>query len=803
VIALLLGGAALAGPPSRVAVTLEAGSAVADVEVSGDGSAVALSDESGGSIYVLDVGTWSLVDVTPCDSPAGLVADPSKDGRFWVGCLDGSVVWLDFASGAVTYATESVSISQTPVLGLTASEDTLFGLVDNSVEGAVPEVHTVSLTDLSVDAGSGYPSVVGATGFQDIAYSGTGVYVTHGGSQITRMEGGSGAATLQQQSVSGASTGDIQSLPGINVLVAGGSAGVLNFETGSNRLVSLLNADEGVDEATALGVSLDEGYLLVADSSAAAFQRFDVSDSTGMPSSGSVDSLVFPSDVSDVTEIGVIDGYAFAGTSDGKVMVLTDRPWVEADDPSPNTAVAGSEVSVDFVADVGGSWEARLNGTDNEDGKRVAKGSLSADEVATATFTVGSSFQEGTNRIRIVVTDEDGVQGHDTSTVSVDNPPSTVNLRSSHAGWGDELIELTIPGISDEDLSEYVVYVSTENFEGEEYSTGGPGFVGATDDLSGSRLNLPRTVSADPGQDKQITIAPLTNGVTYYVAVRATDEAGQEGEMSKIVSVTPQETYGASDLAGEKGGYGCSTSAKGAATGLGLLGLLSVFSRRRLVPMAALLVGLSLPAQADADWPQKVKGWNEVKGQTVEIRYGPIYFEDDSITSIFGETGNNMLMIEFGPTIYDLVEIKGSIGYFHGEASRVSASGASSSQTDYLNLYPVAVDVTGRLDVLPEQPVVPFAGVGRDYFFWREAWEGGGGSGNENISGGKSGWHTTYGAHILLDTFNGRRASKLQAVTGITDSYITVEYRNQEIGESQDGLKFSGNTLTFGLKFDH
>ena len=86
---------------------LEAGSGIADVEVAGDGTAVALSDETGGSVFILDIGTWSMVNVTPCESPAGLVSAPGEDSRFWVGCLDGTVVWLDFESGAVSTQSEA------------------------------------------------------------------------------------------------------------------------------------------------------------------------------------------------------------------------------------------------------------------------------------------------------------------------------------------------------------------------------------------------------------------------------------------------------------------------------------------------------------------------------------------------------------------------------------------------------------------------------------------------------------------------------------------------------------------------
>jgi MYXO-CTERM domain-containing protein len=605
--------------------------------------------------------------------------------------------------------------------------------------------------------------------------------------------------------VGGSATSDILPLPGINLLVAGGSAGVLSYETSANRLISWLNDDEGVDSATALALDLSGGVFLVADGSASQFLRYVASTSTGLPSGDVVDTLSYPSAGGDVTEFGVIDGYVIAGTSGGDIWVLTDRPWVEADSPKPKAALSGTEVSIDFVVDVDGTWKARLNGEDNEDGSVLASGKVTAGEVATATFTVSDGFLEGDNRIRIVVTSDDGAQGHDTSVLSVDNPPSRVSLRSSHVGWGDQQVEVRIPGISDEDLVQYEVFVTTRDFSDEEYTTGGPGFEGAPGDVGANRLNLPRTVSAEPGQDMQLTIAPLTNGVTYYVAVRATDEAGMEGEMSKVVSVMPRETYGAADLAGEKGGLNCSSSGAGAVGILGLIGALAIGLRRRSTFLAAGLLTLvfSLPAGAKADWPQNVKGWSQVKGDTFAVRYGPIHFDDDSITSIFGDSGNSMLMLEFGPTIYDLIEIKGSIGYFHGEGSRLSASGASSSQYDYLNLYPLSADLTARLDVLPEQPIVPFAGVGMDYFFWREIWEGSGGSGRQNVSGGKPGWHTTYGAHFLLDIFNVRRASKLAAVTGITDSYITVEYREQKIGEDQSGLRFTGDTLTFGLKFDY
>ena len=104
---------------------------------------------------------------------------------------------------------------------------------------------------------------------------------------------------------------------------------------------------------------------------------------------------------------------------------------------------------------------------------------------------------------------------------------------------------------------------------------------------------------------------------------------------------------------------------------------------------------------------------------------------------------------------------------------------------------------TFRLDVLPEQPIVPFAGIGYDYWLWEEAWTGGG-----EMSGGKSGSHTTLGVNLLLDIFQPSRADRLRAASGITDSYISIEWRNQVIGDDS-GLSFSGDAVLFGLKLDH
>jgi hypothetical protein len=67
-------------------------------------------------------------------------------------------------------------------------------------------------------------------------------------------------------------------------------------------------------------------------------------------------------------------------------------------------------------------------------------------------------------------------------------------------------------------------------------------------------------------------------------------------------------------------------------------------------------------------------------------------------------------------------------------------------------------------------------------------------------SGGHYGYHYAAGLQILLDIFEPRRASLLHARSGVNDSYIVVEYRHREVGENEDGLKFTGSEVTVGLR---
>ncbi|MDP6934499.1 MAG: hypothetical protein QGG40_16355, partial [Myxococcota bacterium] len=142
------------------------------------------------------------------------------------------------------------------------------------------------------------------------------------------------------------------------------------------------------------------------------------------------------------------------------------------------------------------------------------------------------------------------------------------------------------------------------------------------------------------------------------------------------------------------------------------------------------------------------------------------------------------------------------LGFYQEMGWLLGEDGAESSEHDMLTALPLTFGATIRLDLLDEQVVVPTASIGGDYWLWRENWYlNADVEGDSAISGGKTGWHFGLGAQLLLDRFEPARASALEAGTGIDDTYAIVEWRRQDVGK--DGLSFSGDAVSFGLKFTY
>jgi hypothetical protein len=430
----------------------------------------------------------------------------------------------------------------------------------------------------------------------------------------------------------------------------------------------------------------------------------------------------------------------------------------------------------------------------------------------TASFEVTDDlFDEGVNELWIAVTGSNGLEGHDAVTVSVDNPPSQVSLSADDIGFGDGSIILNFDGVSDSDLSYYEVFLSLSEFTGEEdWSDGEHDFWGSYSADTGadadiSEISVPIQHSADAGGAVEITIEGVTNDVTYYLAVRAVDTGGLEGDMSDVFSVTPEETYSAAELAGETGGF-CGTPWPASAA-LALLAGLTAFSRRRrsMAAVVGLLV-LAAPLEATADEMPGAREAEPLMARSSSITVGSVQLADTALSTAFGANSLS-LWGTTGFSIRHIAELEVGVGVLRDKGYTITESYSTSSEANRFTAVPMTLSANLRLDVFENQILVPYITAGGDYWLWRESWSSSFELlSSDAIGGGKYGWHWGAGGQILLDVFEPAQASKLESRTGIVDSYITVEYRESSIGEWQqddgNGLLLDSKMISFGLRFD-
>lgn len=792
---------ALAGVPDKVADAFEVVSASnADrLALSSDGSLLAFTSSSG-ELHTLSIDTWALISLDICESDkvrgiAVTDADSSDVHTLYVGCADGDVrvVEYDVIDGPRELGSDSTSDTGdtgttdddgvtgdsaisvgTSVLGLWwDAEDELlyvFGKDDDG-DGAIFTVDpaeessetTISLTRSVLEEG---------------LYDGSRLYLVHGADDVTVFTPASGTASVSY-TTSLVDAADACWSP-VGIFAVDPDGYVAEYRSTYTGYTVVLTEDDV--SACAVEDSTDADWGLLARGDEVDIRAITTADWANEAD----DTLTLSSDMVD----GVVssEGWSFIGTSDGEIEVLTDKPWISDVGADVDTITEGTEFTLTFTTDSDIDYEVLLNGDrDGTGGGALASGSASADETVEIDLTVGDDWAEGINLVTVVGTDDDGLVGHGSVAFETDNPPARVTLTEASVGLGDGQLQLTFSGIDDEDLDHYEIYVSTTEFSRSDYSSGGPEFDGDDD------LDTPIEVDGDPGEEVSTWITPLTNGVTYYIAVRAIDEGGLEGKMSRVVSGAPEETFSASELAGEEGGFSCATGTLPGALGM-LGGLLALAGRRRRFALGAVaLMGLGLSDTALAQQDQ-TPAW-----ANVEVRYGPIFITDANVTDVYGESGHLQLQLEFGLQLFRFVEIDVGSGFYQDLAWTIADDGSESSERAMLTYIPITAQLSLRLHIWDEQPVVPYGHIGVGMFPWWEEWEVSS-STRDSVVGTKVGWHGGAGINILLDSFAPKRASLLEAQTGVNDSWLVIEWRHQVVGS--EGLTFDGDALTFGLKVD-
>ncbi|MSQ03394.1 MAG: hypothetical protein EXR71_16125 [Myxococcales bacterium] len=800
-----------AAAPDHVATTFSSG-AVADVAVSGDEAFVAWVTTEG-ELIVVDTATWTAWNVAVAGGAtatsvgfAGNTAAPS----LWAGLDDLSVGEWSLPSGLAPLWVAAYPLAGA-ALAVEADATSIYVLIDSDELG--PAIQTYDLLARTTDAdavaelyddgfadmGARY-TVDADTGARTI----TTLYVSHGGAKFGRVAVSAGSLAVSQLNENEGSRtfGDVWVDGGSTAWIANGdplySYGIQSGDSADLDIVFTLL--DGVGATTAVGGLSTDSWVGFGADDGLHLYNYEGSGAVG-------DSVVTLGELGGISEIAAATGYGFVGTAAG-LAVATDRAWVEISAVSAATVTSSDTVDVTFQSDVGGSWAAyrqQVGQGGTAEPIEGASGTVDAAVPATASFVLGTADGgDVTWLVEIRVTEVGGeVDGRDGTFVSVDDAPSPVKLSAENVTFGDRRVLVEFEAFDADVAGSYQIWITTEPWEAADYPTGGPAYVGP-DEVSDE-------IIAEPDATGVVSkaIGGLTNGQTYYVGVRAIDSTEttvQEGFMSNVIAVTPEETYSVSERLGIASWCGLPI---GPAGWLGVAGALVVVVARRprrlrsaggasLVVLLGAIALLPTPARArpheDDLTPRQ---WN------LELRYGPFLTQDNAVlTDAFGTSDNRLFRAEFGWTT-NLIEVDVSAGVYRDEGGQASASGATSSDKETITAVPMGLDGTLRLDFAKEQFVVPFVRAGLDLWVWNDAWvskyddDGGG-----ETTSGSLGWHWGAGLYLLLDSLDQGAASRLETVVGVNDSYLVAEYR-QSYDLGSGSLDFTSTEVTFGLKFDY
>ncbi len=810
--------AALALPPDGLAALLPVGTGdLEGMSTSWDGDVVVGVDVGTKSAFLLHVEDWSVQTVQPCAEVLSVAYIGFEDhfGELHVGCADGLVYGLqwDPEQGALfdLLGTDGAPFTidlGDPVEGLWYSSTlgtngNLYGAYGAASSPVV--IHQADSLDGTVDEPPFPLSLQTHSGFVEgalLADEST-LVLLHGGQDLTTVTLSTGAAAPSQPVGVVLSPTDL--FPSWN----GGVYGVTNQGQLGEFVGGLWTVlFTGLDDPNAVIASFDpdDPWIAVTGGDVRVWK---LDPDTGFPI-GAADDPYFlsepePDELNWIQDGVASDGYLWGGGTAGYLHVASARPWVAPAllTVSPAAGTVGDVITVGFTVGEAGDWELRRGGDRGRTGVLLASGSVDAGASLSAEITIGSDWDEGTNAIYAFLLDDQGLSGHARTEVAIDSPPDAVVLRKPDLAFGDRKLVLGFDGLPDADLDHYEVYVAVAPFEPSDWPTDGPPWDG------GTRLVTPIVVTAEPGASVTVEIQPLKNDVEHHVAVRAIDQGGLVGPMSNVLSETPRDAYSASELAGETGGGTCDSSG-GAAGWLAIGGALLAGFRRRGLPLGLAALALSAPAHAQEGEKKGLQKDLTKQAGNFEMRYGGISIADPNIRDVYHDSQSNILQIEGGPQFVRFFEIDAGLGFFQELAFKVDAEGNQSGERTMLTWWPaLSLDGTARLHLLDEQFVVPYARAGFDWVVWSEKWDLG--TSKDVIRGSKFGLHYGLGGSLLLDLFDPRRASLLEAQTGINDTYLTFEWRKQSVDNrsmpwapaNRSGLDFSASMFTVGLKLDY
>lgn len=584
---LLLAALAAPGPASAVPAA-EAGAlddglvgAATALTLSSDGRYVAASERSGGGLALWDSRAFSDGAQTPtvCSgASAAVFASGSTQGdRVFVGCDDGEVLVVDLDT-SVTPPELTVSDAITVNTGLGDVVFLVHAPGDGSVFAVVQDGTIASLHRISVDAEGGsdatplgqvLPFTVTAAA---LAESGTPLLLARSDGYISRhvrsgesFGTGSPFPTFPLGTITGVAMSSYLDL----ILVADSTNDEVWSFVGSAPSVGL-SWGGGFPGASAIALGeLTSAPVAYVTTDGQAMYAIDTADQAELQDYGLGGAT--PELIAAVRET---EGDVYVSSSDGSVRVITDRPFLVVA-TSPASIGEGEPFTLYVTSSEAGDYEVEVGGDGSSgSGTSLASGTLEAETQVEVSLTADDLTAEGANRLFVFVEGAAGTRV-DSAEITLDTPPEAVS--APVLGPGDTRLSVTWTATAEGDIATYEVFVGDAEFDADSL----PSFDATTDD---GVVTYPVEVTAGEASEEQSHLVEgLTNGETYWVAIRATDEGGQVGPLSEVTSGSPAATCGAAECANDPG---CSCNASLVdAPAAGLLALLLVAvtapSRRR------------------------------------------------------------------------------------------------------------------------------------------------------------------------------------------------------------------------------
>lgn len=178
---------------------------------------------------------------------------------------------------------------------------------------------------------------------------------------------------------------------------------------------------------------------------------------------------------------------------------------------------------------------------------------------------------------------------------------------------------------------------------------------------------------------------------------------------------------------------------------------------------------------------------DERTGFTFGFSYGQLEPASDKWKEIYEADRVSNSRISLGYRFNSALGVEVGGGYMTKNGKGKTVTGIATGAETTFQMAPVDMTLLYRLNLFPDQIIVPYIGGGLSYnLYWEKVKDG------KEMKGGMWGHHATGGAQLLLDRFDRSSAQNFKEDYGIENTYLTINATHSVIND------FGGETVDLG-----